>query len=93
MRSPGAVHFDWVQAMDAASHRRLRPPEVLAEELGALGVSPDREVVVYCQTHHRSSHTYALLKHLGFPRVRGYHGAWSDWGNRPELPVTTGGEP
>ena len=47
----------------------------------------DAEIVVYCQTHHRSSHTFMVLRHLGYERVRGYPGAWSDWGNRQDTPV------
>ena len=54
-----------------------------------LGVTPDKEVIVYCQTHHRSSHTYVILKALGYPRVKGYPGAWSEWGNSPDTPVET----
>lgn len=88
---PGAIHFDWVEALDREHHLRLRPLEGLRERLAAAGVLPEREVVVYCQTHHRSSHTYVLLRHLGYPRVRGYPGAWSDWGNREDTPVESGG--
>jgi len=40
--------------------------------------------------HHRSAHTWLMLRHLGFERVRGYPGAWSDWGNAPDVPVETG---
>jgi thiosulfate/3-mercaptopyruvate sulfurtransferase len=28
-----------------------------------------------------------MLKHLGFRRVRGYPGSWSDWGNAPDTPI------
>lgn len=84
---PGAVNFDWVRAMDQDRHRVLRDRETLLAELAELGVTPDREVVTYCQTHQRSSHTYVMLRWLGFPHVRGYHGAWSDWGNQPDTPI------
>ena len=47
----------------------------------------DKEVIVYCQTHHRSSHTYIALKSLGYPRIKGYPGAWSEWGNSTDTPV------
>ena len=90
---PGAVNFDWVRAMEAGPDRRLRPRQALLEELADLGVTSEREVVVYCQTHHRSSHTYVVLRWLGFEKVRGYPGAWSDWGNDPDTPVNTGDAP
>lgn len=90
---PGAVNYEWTQAMDEMHDLRVRPREELLAELAALGVTPDKEVVVYCQSHHRSAHTWVVLKALGFPRVRGYHGAWSDWGNAPDTPITVSPPP
>ncbi len=84
---PGAVNLDWVETIDRESVLRLKPDRELLDLLKRLGVTPDKEVVVYCQTHHRSSHTYLVLRHLKFPRVRGYAGAWSDWGNDPTTPI------
>lgn len=84
---PGAVNMEWLWAMDRERNLRLRPEAQLRNELEALGITPDREVITYCQTHHRSSFTYFLLKLLGYPQVRGYPGSWSDWGNRSDTPV------
>jgi len=84
---PGAVNFEWTRAMDTHRNLRLRPADELRRELETLGITPDREVITYCQTHHRSAHTYIVLRSLGYPRVKGYPGSWSDWGNRPEAPV------
>ncbi len=84
---PGAVNFNWVNAMDRERALRLRPGNELLREFAALGVTPDKEVVAYCHTHHRSSHTYIVLKSLGFERLRGYPGSWSEWGNDPSTPV------
>ena len=84
---PGAVNMDWTLAMDQQRNLRFRPDDELKAMLANLGITPDREIITYCQTHHRSAHTYIVLRHLGFPRVRGYHGSWSDWGNNPDLPV------
>lgn len=84
---PGAVNFNWTNAVDDEHQNRLRPAKVLLEEFESLGVTPDKEVVVYCQTHRRSSHTYVVLKSLGFERVRGYPGSWSEWGNDPDAPI------
>jgi thiosulfate/3-mercaptopyruvate sulfurtransferase len=84
---PGAVNMNWILAMDEARHWRFKSDETLRTLLESIGASPDKEVIVYCQTHHRSAHTYMVLKHLGYPRLRGYAGAWSEWGNDLTLPV------
>lgn len=84
---PGAVNMDWSLALDPERSPRLKPPDELRRMLGALGVTPEKEVIAYCQRHHRSSHSYVVLKSLGYPRIKGYSGSWSEWGNDPELPI------
>jgi thiosulfate/3-mercaptopyruvate sulfurtransferase len=84
---PGAVNLDWVLAMDMSRNLRLKSEQQLRKLLEERGVTAKREVIVYCQTHHRSSHTYVVLKILGYPRIRGYAGAWSEWGNLPDVPI------
>ncbi|MEW6445907.1 MAG: sulfurtransferase [Pseudomonadota bacterium] len=89
-RIPGAVHYEWSRAQDVCDHYRFRPPAALRDELGALGITPDKEVIVYCQTHRRSCVSWFTLRRLlGFEKVYGYPGAWSDWGNRTDLPIET----
>jgi len=87
---PGAVHFEWTRGMDRQRSLRLREPALLREELDSLGITPDREIITYCHTHHRSAFSYAMLRTLGFEQVRGYPGSWSDWGNRDDTPIETG---
>ena len=84
---PGAVNFDWVNAIDQTRSLRLKPAQELKQVLSQLGVTPDKEAIVYCQTHHRSAHTYIVLKSLGYPRVRGYPSSWSEWGNSTETSI------
>ncbi len=84
---PGAVNLEWTQAIDTARNLRLKPDAELKALLEPIGATPDRQVITYCQSHHRSAHTWLVLKHLGYPDIKGYPGSWSDWGNNPALPV------
>ncbi len=87
---PGAVNLEWTRLMDPERNMRLKPEPELRAMFESLGVTPDKKVIVYCQTHHRSSLTYLVLKALGYSSVKGYAGAWSEWGNDPDTPVEAG---
>lgn len=82
---PGAVNFEWTAGMDKARQLRIRQdmPQILQQ----LGITPDKEVITHCQTHHRSGFTYLVAKALGYPRIKGYAGSWGEWGNHPDTPV------
>ncbi len=88
---PSAVHLDWLALKDPADHQRLVPD--LPGLLAAQGITPDKAVITHCHTHHRSGLSWLVARMLGYPSVRAYHGSWSEWGNRGDLPVTDGNEP
>ncbi|MBU1332319.1 MAG: sulfurtransferase [Gammaproteobacteria bacterium] len=82
---PGAVNFEWTAGMDPS--RALRMRQDLPAMLTSLGITPDKEVITHCQTHHRSGFTYLVAKALGYPRVKAYAGSWGEWGNHPDTPI------
>ncbi|MCC5811053.1 MAG: sulfurtransferase [Ectothiorhodospiraceae bacterium] len=84
---PGAVNLNWTDMIDADSNGRLKPAGELLDMLRERRVTPDKEVVTHCQTHHRSALTWVALRALGFHKVKGYDGSWSEWGNDPKTPV------
>ena len=86
---PGAINLNWLDTIDTNNHLRLKPRRILEDILETRQILPALEVITYCQTHHRSAHTWVLLKSLGYPTVRGYPGSWSEWGNDPETPIQT----
>ena len=89
-RIPSSVHLDWLDTIDTANGYRLKSRPQLQALLEQRGVRPELEIIVHCQTHQRSAHSFAMLRSLGFPRVRGYAGSWSEWSSDPALPVAGG---
>ncbi len=84
---PGAKNLEWTDALDKGNHLRLKPAAQLRAMLHTAGLTPEKEIITYCHSHHRSALWYVILKALGYPRVRGYPGSWSDWGNDASTPI------
>ncbi|OAQ53259.1 Rhodanese-like protein [Natrinema mahii] len=91
-RLPGAVRFDWRDVIDDET-RRLKPEDELEALLADRGITPDREIVLYCNTARRISHTYVVLKALGYEDVAFYEGSLTEWlandGETESGPVST----
>ncbi|WP_137290966.1 sulfurtransferase [Natronorubrum halophilum] len=77
-RIPGAVRFDWREVVDDET-RRLKPRDELEALLESYGITPDREIVLYCNTARRISHTYVVLRALGYEDVAFYEGSLTEW--------------
>jgi thiosulfate/3-mercaptopyruvate sulfurtransferase len=84
---PGAIHHDWLDSIDEEHNYRIRKTEEILPVITKLGVTPEKEVITYCQSHLRSAHTYFILKLMGYPRVLGYAAGYSEWGNDPATPI------
>jgi thiosulfate/3-mercaptopyruvate sulfurtransferase len=82
---PGAVHVEWTRNLDADG--AFKPAAELRAIYEAAGVTPDKEVITYCQGGYRAAHGYLALRLLGYPRVRNYTGSWKEWGDREDLPI------
>jgi thiosulfate/3-mercaptopyruvate sulfurtransferase len=86
-RIPGAVHVEWTRNL--GDDGAFKPAAELRAMYERAGVTPDKEVVTYCQGGYRAAHGYLALRLLGYPRVRNYTGSWKEWGDREDLPVET----
>ncbi len=84
---PGAINLNWIESIDRKRNFRLKKTSELETILDDKNISKDKEIIVYCQTHHRSAHSWVMLKYLNYPKVRGYAGSWSEWGNDLNTPI------
>lgn len=75
---PGAVRLDWRELVDTDA-RTVRPEEALRSLLEGRGIVPDKRILLYCNTARRISHTYTVLRALGYPELSFYEGSLTEW--------------
>jgi thiosulfate/3-mercaptopyruvate sulfurtransferase len=82
---PGAIHLEWTNNLgpDGA----FKTAGELRKMYEDAGVTPNREIVTYCQGGYRAAHSYLALRLIGYPRIRNYVGSWKEWGDRVDLPI------
>ena len=82
---PGAIHIEWTDNLDDSG--KFKSSTELQAMYSRAGITPDKEVISYCQGGYRAAHSYVALRLIGFPRVRNYIGSWKEWGDRTDLPI------
>ncbi|UPM42599.1 sulfurtransferase [Halocatena salina] len=87
---PGAVRLDWMDLVDETG-RGVQPETEIRSTLRTRDITPDRSVVLYCNTARRISHTYTVLRHLGYEQLAFYEGSLTEW-KREGGPLATGSE-
>lgn len=99
---PYAVSLDWTNLQQPTSNGVyvLKSPSEILELLQQHGITPDKEIIIYCQAGVRSSYTSDTLLGLGFTRVKNYTGSWGEWsaalkpdGITYKYPISTGTNP
>jgi len=84
---PGAIHIEWTDNLDTGG--KFKPNAELQAMYSHAGITPEKEVLSYCQGGYRAAHSYVALRLLGFAKVRNYIGSWKEWGDRADLPIET----
>ena len=84
---PGAININWMDLKLGKNPLLFKSDDELEAMLSKAGIAKDMEIVAYCQSHQRSALVCVVLEHLGYGNIKGYPGAWSDWGNRQDTPI------
>ncbi len=86
---PGALNHPWKSDLEQRDFALVwKPVEILRQGYGMQGITPDRDIIIYCNSGTEASHVFFALKYLlGYPRVRIYTGSWTQWAEREELPI------
>jgi len=83
---PGAVNIPWARAIN--NDGTFRTGEEIRRLYEGAGITPDKDIIVYCRIGERSAHTWFVLHELlGYRHVRNYDGSWTEWGNSVGVPI------
>lgn len=87
---PGAISFHWAKLMDESNTHLFLPKEEALKRLESVGLTRDKEIIVYCGTSREGSLLRFYLAHVaGYPNVRLYEGSWKEYASLKNLPAET----
>ncbi|NOU48032.1 MAG: sulfurtransferase [Bacteroidales bacterium] len=80
---PGAILLNYKEILISTGAYQTK--EEIMAIAAKYGLTPEKEVVVYCQTGIKAAVLYVGLKEIsGFPNVKLYAGAYAEWASVPE---------
>ncbi len=83
---PGAIHLEYKNIFN--ENETMKAKEDLQKIFKDAGVTPDKEVVLYCETSARAGIVFmALTSILDYPNVKVYDGAYFEWAANASFPI------
>ncbi len=69
---------------------RLKSPAALRALLAEKGITPESEVIAYCNSGVSASYGLLAMHEAGIHRASNYDFSWNEWGSDAETPIATG---
>jgi thiosulfate/3-mercaptopyruvate sulfurtransferase len=84
---PSAANVNWANNVTTGETPQMKLAADLQKLYTEAGITPDKEVITYCQSGVHAAQAYFTLRLLGYTNVRNYDGSWQEWGNDASLPL------
>ena len=89
---PGAIHVNYVD--NNKDNGEFYPPSYIQRYYPDNDITPDKEVIMYCQTSIRAAQSFIALHNAGYRDLKLYDGAWIEWSSDSSTPkAMPGGAP
>ena len=90
-RIANSILNDWTNTIHYHEGKLVKSIKDLQYDFNNLGITKDKNIIVYCHSGVRSAHTtFVLTELLGYKNVKNYDGSWIEWSYHKELPIDTG---
>lgn len=86
---PGSANVFWMQHLNSGNEPTIKNIVALRKLYESVGLKPGQKIITYCNTGMQASHSYFMLKYLGYD-VSMYDGSFSEWSKSESAPVVTG---
>ena len=81
---PGAIHVNYVD--NNQDNGEFYPPSYIQRYYPDNEITPDKEVIMYCQTSIRAANSFIALHNAGYRDLKLYDGAWIEWSSDSSTP-------
>ena len=90
---PGAVSLPWASLM-TENKRELKSDDELIRLIEAAGATKDKTIITSCGTGREQTNEFLIFRYyLGYSKVRGYEGSFTEWTSYPENMTVIGSSP
>ncbi|MEM1108130.1 MAG: rhodanese-like domain-containing protein [Planctomycetota bacterium] len=86
-RIPGAVFVGFSDLFTPGSEKTVLQKQAMQQKLTAAGITPEKTVVMYCQTATRVALPYQALREMGYTKLAVYDGSMAEYANLDDTEI------
>lgn len=89
---PGAIHLYWEKNTQEPEGYQMIASSSIAQNYSAIGATPGKKLITYCEIGWQATHDYFTAKYLGYD-VKMYDGSYQEWNDVKHEAVVMGDKP